>query len=77
MVKQQGVLIGPFFIGTIMKNYIKMRVIATKEIYYTFPHWKSNFVDGVEFLPVNKFEPSQDRTQTIYYVRKDSLEKVK
>ena len=58
-------------------NYIKMRVIATKEIYYTYPHWQSKMVDGVEFLAVNKFEPSQDRTQIMYYVRKDSMEKVK
>ena len=65
-----------------MKNTInkptKMRSrIHPTEFYWTYSHWGTNFVDGVEFLPVTRFEPDQQRTQQLYYVRKDSLEKVK
>ena len=57
---------------------IKMRSrLRPTEFYWTFTEWSSDFVDGVEFLPVTRFEPSHDRTQQLYYVRKDSLEKVK
>jgi len=51
--------------------------ISQAEIYYTYPHWPSKDIDGVEFLPVVKQIPSQSNTQTIHYMRKDSLEKVK
>jgi hypothetical protein len=65
--------------GVIMKklNPIKLQVISSKEIYYTFPHWESKEIDGVEFLAVCKHEPSHDRTQQLYYLRKDSMVKVK
>ena len=48
-----------------------------EEFYWTYSHWNSNVVDGVEFLPVTRFDPSDNRTRQLYYVRKDSLEKVK
>jgi len=65
-----------------MKNTInkpiKMRSrLKPTEFYWTYSSWDSNFVDGVEFLPVTKFDPSDNRTKQLYYVRKDSLEKVK
>ena len=47
------------------------------EFYWTFTEWSSYFVDGVEFFPFTRFEPSHEKTQQLYYVRKDSLEKVK
>jgi hypothetical protein len=59
-------------------NFVKMRSIIRKdEIYYTFPQWEPKEVDGVVFLAVCMFEPTQDRTQQIHYIRKDSLERVK
>ena len=62
-----------------MKNQkpIRVQVKSTKDIYYTFKHWESKQIDGVEFIGVNKFEPSQNRTQTIHYLRKDTLEYLK
>jgi hypothetical protein len=58
-------------------NLIKMRnKISQVEVYYTYSHWPSKHIDGVEFLPVVKKLPSQSMTQTIHYIRKDSLEKV-
>jgi hypothetical protein len=59
-------------------NPIKMRnKISQVEIYYTYSHWPPKDIDGVEFLPVVKQIPSQSITQTIHYMRKDSLEKIK
>lgn len=58
-------------------NYIKVRVKATKEIYYTFKQWPTKEIEGVEFIGVNKFEPSQSRTQVMHYLRKDTLEYLK
>jgi hypothetical protein len=61
-----------------MYNPIKMRNrISQSEVYYTYTHWPSKDIDGVEFLPVVKQVPSQTNTQTIHYMRKDSLEKTK
>jgi len=61
-----------------MYNPIKMRNrISQTEVYYTYTHWPSKEIDGVEFLPVVKQVPSQTNTQTIHYMRKDSLERVK
>lgn len=57
---------------------IKLRnKFSPTEIYYTFSHWDIREIDGVQFLPVNKFPPSQNLTQQIHYIRKDSLEKIK
>jgi hypothetical protein len=55
----------------------KVRVLANGDIYYTFKHWETKEVDGVTFIGVNKYEPSQNLTQAIYYLRKDALEYVK
>lgn len=52
-------------------------MLATGDIYYTFKHWEPKDVDGVTFLPVNKFDPSQNKTQVIYYMRKDAMEYIK
>lgn len=75
---------GPFFyvrirsMKTTILKPIKMRSrLRPTEFYWTFPEWQSDSVDGVEFLPVTRFEPSHEKTQQLYYVRKDSLEKVK
>lgn len=43
------------------------------DVYYTYSHWPSKEIDGVLFLPVVK-NLSEKNT---YYLRKDSLEKVK
>lgn len=57
---------------------IKLRnKFSLTEIYYTYPHWDPREIDGVVFIPVNKFHPSQVKTQQIHYMRKDSLEKVR
>ena len=56
---------------------IKLRnALHQSEVYYTFHQWPSKEIDGVEFLPVVKNPPS-NVTQTIHYMRKDSLEKIK
>ena len=47
------------------------------EIYYTFSHWEPREIEGVQFIPVCKFYPSQEKTQQLHYMRKDSLEKVR
>lgn len=57
---------------------IKLRnKFAPTEIYYTFPHWTTKEIDGVQFVPVNKLPPNSAITQQIHYMRKDSLERVK
>lgn len=60
-----------------MKKFIKYEVLTTKEVVYTFPHWPTKEISGVEFVDVVLFEPSQDRTQQIYHMRKDCLKKIK
>ena len=47
------------------------------EVYYSFSSWPVKEIDGVVFLPVVKQPPSHTSTQTIHYMRKDSLEKTK
>lgn len=57
---------------------IKLRnALHQTEVYYTFSHWPSKEIDGVMFLPVVKQPPTQSNTQSIHYMRKDSLEKIK
>ena len=63
---------------TVTQKYITLRNrISPTEVYYTFSHWDSKQIDGVDFIPVNKFPPTQELTQQLHYMRKDSLEKVK
>jgi len=47
------------------------------DIFYTYSHWDPHEIDGVAFVPVTKSMPTQDRTQQLHYLRKDSLESVK
>jgi hypothetical protein len=62
----------------VLNKPIKLRnKICPTEIYYTFSQWPSREIEGVEFIAVNKFIPTQSNTQQIHYMRKDSLEKVK
>ena len=57
---------------------IKLRnALHQSEVYYTFSHWPTKEIDGVMFLPVVKQPPTQSITQTVHYMRKDSLEKIK
>lgn len=58
------------------KDLVQYRSMATKETVWSYTHWAPRVVDGVEFLAVVLHKPSQDRTQQIYYMRKDFLEKV-
>ena len=46
-------------------------------IFYTYSHWQPNEIDGVKYTPVTKFMPSNDRTQQLHYLRKDTLEYIK
>lgn len=55
----------------------RVRPRNSSDIYYTYSHWQAREIDGVEYVPVNKFMPSQERTQQIHYLRKDSLEYIK
>jgi hypothetical protein len=43
------------------------------DIFYTFPNWDTKDIDGVCFQPVLK----DLNSKKIFYVRKDSLEKIK
>lgn len=53
---------------------IKLRNRYTlTDVYYTYSHWPSKNIDGITFLPVVKNLTEKTR----YYLRKDSLEKVK
>ena len=62
----------------IVEKPIKLRSrVNPTEFFWTYSSWDSNFVDGVEFLPVARFDPSDNRIHQLHYVRKDSLEKVK
>jgi hypothetical protein len=62
----------------IMEKPIKLRNrISITDIYYTFANWPSKEIEGVAFLPVVKNDPSDNKTQVLHYMRKDSLEKIK
>jgi hypothetical protein len=50
---------------------------APTELYYTYAHWVPKEIDGVTFLPVVKQPPSQEKTQMLHYMRKDSLKELK
>jgi hypothetical protein len=54
----------------------KVRSHTNHDIYYTFSHWEPKEIEGVKFIPVVK-NPPNNQTQTIHYMRKDSLEYVK
>lgn len=50
---------------------------APTEKYYTYSHWAPKDIDGIIFLAVVKQPPSHEKTQTIHYMRKDSLKELK
>ena len=54
----------------------KVRVKNGGDVYYTYSHWEPKEIEGVVFIPVNKFVPSE-RTQQLHYMRKDWLEYIK
>ncbi len=56
---------------------IKVRVKSTLDVYYTFKHWPSKEIEGVEFIGVAKFFPSNELTQQLHWMRKDGLEYIK
>lgn len=61
-----------------LEKPIKMRNRFTiTDIYYTFDNWPSKEIEGITFLPVVKNDPSDNKTQVLHYMRKDSLEKTK
>ena len=62
----------------IQERPVKLRNrLNPTEFYWTYSSWGSNFIDGVEFLPVTKFDPTDNLPRQLHYIRKDSLEKVK
>ena len=76
----------PFFLcynGDTMKQFKKpiLKKVRIRNgdgtIFYTYSSWETNEIDGVVFVPVVKQMPSQDKTQQLHYLRKDSLETVK
>lgn len=80
----------PFIWGKIMKTYKKknpekpilkkVRPLGNlQDVYYTYSHWKSKIVDGIEFIPVTKVDPEKNpmKTNLIYHMRKDNLEVIK
>jgi hypothetical protein len=60
-----------------MKDCITYRVLATRDLVYTFPKWPTKEIDGVKFISVVRRMPSQDLTQETHFMRLDALEKVK
>jgi hypothetical protein len=58
-------------------NPIKVRVKSSQEVFYTFKHWASEEIDGIEFIHVCRFPPKHDLTQQLYKMRKDSFEYIK
>lgn len=49
------------------------------DVYYTYSHWTTKIIDGVEFVGVLKLNPEEHtiKSQTVYWMRKDNLEAVK
>lgn len=50
---------------------------TVNEIYYSHPSWEEKEIDGVKFLPVLTKQHAGNMRNTVYWMRKDSLEKVK
>ena len=66
-----------YIMKTIKQTLKKVRYKNGADIFYTYTHWPSKEIDGVEYLSVVKNPPDNSQTQTIHYVRKDSMEYVK
>jgi hypothetical protein len=45
------------------------------EFYWSYSAWGTKNVEGVEFVPVTKFDPSVNQNYQLHFVKKDSLEK--
>lgn len=70
-----------------MKNKKKVKPLVSKvrplgnltDIYYTYSHWDTKVIDGVEFVSVVKLNPEEHPmgTQLSHLMRKDNLETVK
>lgn len=56
---------------------IKVRARNGTEIFYTFKHWPLKDIDGIKFVSVVKTIPSSYKTQTMHWMRKDTLEYIK
>jgi len=60
------------------KPYIqKLRCKHNSEIYYTWSNWETKDIDGVEFYPVVREEPTSLKLQQTFYMKKDNMELVK
>jgi hypothetical protein len=59
------------------KDLIEYQSRTTKETVWSYKHWESNIIDGVEFRPVTLRKPSQEQTMQLYYMRKDYLQEIK
>jgi hypothetical protein len=60
------------------KPYIqKLRSKHNSEIYYTWSNWETKDIDGVDFLAVVREEPSKQKLQQTFYMKKDNMELVK
>lgn len=63
---------------TLKKSTLKkVRTKINNEVYYTYSDWPSKEIDGVEFIAVNKILPTNNQTQSIHWLRKDSVEYIK
>lgn len=49
------------------------------DIYYTYSHWDTKNIDGVDFMSVVKLNPEEYpiKKQQMHWMRKDNLETVK
>jgi hypothetical protein len=62
--------------NTLIRPWKKVRnKFNIEEIFYTHPDLDVRVIEDVIFVPVLKSEP-EDKHQTIFYMRKDSLEPV-
>lgn len=58
-------------------DLVKMRNRLTLDEYYTSPQWKTKEIDGVVFMPVLKSLPGEKTQPSPFWMKKESLEKVK
>jgi hypothetical protein len=60
------------------KPYIKkLRSKLNSEVYYTWSNWETKDIDGVEFIPVVREEPSDSKLQYTFFMKKDNMEFIK
>ena len=56
---------------------LTVRTKTNQQTYYTWSHWPSKNIDGITFIPVNKFIPNNDSLREVHYIKKDNIEYVK